>query len=111
MQWRIHPTFHVSNLKQYRRSEEFVREVEPPPPELVEASLEYEVEAIIQHRGTGSHRRYLVLWKGYPLTKATWELESSLLHANKILAEYLCRELGSVQDISLYWIGHPGMVE
>ena len=90
-QWRIHPTFHVSNLKRYERSEEFVREVEPPPAELVEGYLEYEVEAIIRHKGTGSHRRYLVLWKGYPLTEATWEPESNLLHANEILAEYLRR--------------------
>ena len=25
--WKIHPTFHVSNLKRYLRSEEFIREV------------------------------------------------------------------------------------
>ena len=25
--WKIHPTFHVSNLKRYLRSEDFVREV------------------------------------------------------------------------------------
>ena len=25
--WKIHPTFHVSNLRRYLRSEEFVREV------------------------------------------------------------------------------------
>ena len=49
--WKIHPTFHVSQLKRYLRSEEFVREVEPPPPELVEGTLEYEVEGILWHKG------------------------------------------------------------
>ena len=67
-----------------------MREVEPLPPELVEGHLEYEVEAIIRHKGTGSCRRYLVIWKGYPLTEVTWEPEANLLHANEILAEYLC---------------------
>jgi hypothetical protein len=89
--WRIHPTFHVSNLKRYLRSEEFVREVEPPPPELVEGTLEYEVEGILRHKGKGAHRRYLVLWKGYPLTEATWEPAMHLDNTPEILETYLRR--------------------
>ena len=45
--WQIHPTFHASNLKAYIRRPEFEREVEPPPSELVDENLEYEVEAIL----------------------------------------------------------------
>ena len=30
--WRIHPVFHVLNLKQYIRSTKFTREEQPPPP-------------------------------------------------------------------------------
>ena len=52
--WRIHPVFHVSKLKCYIRSEEFLREVEPPPPILVGDTLEYEVEGILRHQGTGA---------------------------------------------------------
>ena len=89
--WHIHSSFHVSKLKKYHRSDEFLREVEPPPPELVEGELEYEVEAIARHRGTGAQRRYLVIWKGYPLSEATWEPESNLLHAPDVLADYLRR--------------------
>ena len=81
--WRIHPIFHTSKLKRYIRSEEFFREVEPPPPILVGDTLEYQ--------GTGARRRYLVLWKGYPLTEATWEPESHLTNAPDILEEYLRR--------------------
>ena len=32
-----------------------------------------------------------LLWKGYPLTEATWEPESHLTNAPDILEEYLCR--------------------
>ena len=52
--------FHVSNLKRYIRSEEFVWEVQPPPPELVEGVLEYEIETILWHKGKGAKRRYLI---------------------------------------------------
>ena len=74
--WRIHPVFHTSKLKHYIHSEEFLREVEPLPPILVGDTLEYEVEGILRHKGTGAQRQYLVLGKGYPLTEATWEPES-----------------------------------
>ena len=95
--WQIHPTFHVSHLKRYIRSDTFDRVVEPPPPELVEGEPEYEVEAILRHRGKGAKRQYLILWKGYPLDEATWEPESHLTHAPEILEEYLRRETSTTQ--------------
>ena len=54
--WQIHPVFHIDRLKRYVRSEEFLWEVEPPPPILVEDHLEYEVEDLIWHRGRGTCR-------------------------------------------------------
>ena len=87
--WQIHPTFHASNLKAYIQHPEFEREVEPPPPELVDGNLEYEVEAILRHRGKGARRQYLVSWKGYDLSEATWEPESHLTNAPDVLADYL----------------------
>ena len=45
--WQIHPVFPIDCLKQYIHSEKFLREVEPPPPVLVEDHLEYEVEDLI----------------------------------------------------------------
>ena len=84
-----HPVFHTSKLKRYIHLEEFLREVEPPSPILVGDTLEYEVEGILQHQGTGACHWYLVLWKGYPLTEATWEPESHLTNALDILEEYL----------------------
>ena len=67
--WQIHPTFHASSLKSYIRHIEFEREVEPPPPQLVDWNLENEVEAILRHRGKGARRQYLVSWKGYDLSE------------------------------------------
>ena len=68
-----------------------MREVQPPPPELVEGVLEYEAEGILRHKGKGAQRRYLVLWKGYPVTEATWEPAVNLEHAPEVLEEYLRR--------------------
>ena len=66
-------------------------EIEPPLPVLVGDTLEYEVEGILRHQGKRFRHRYLVLWKGYPLTEATWEPESHLANALDILEEYLHR--------------------
>ena len=59
--WRLHPIFHIDKLKKYIRSEEFLREVHPPPLVVIEDHLEYEVEDLIQHRGKGTPQQYLVL--------------------------------------------------
>ena len=85
--WQIHPTFHVSSLQCCIRHLDFEREVEPPPPKLVDGQLEYTAEAILRHHGRGARCRYLVVWKAYPLTEATWEPESNLSHAPVVLAD------------------------
>ena len=74
--WRIHLVFHVSNLKRFNRSEEFEKEEQPPSPTVVNDEEEYEVEAILMHKGKRARRLYLVMWKDYPITKTSWELES-----------------------------------
>ena len=89
--WRVHPVFHVSNLKRWNRSEEFERVERPPSPIMVEGHEEYEVEAILRHKGKGARRLYQVLWKGFPITEASWEPESHLANAPQVLEEYLRR--------------------
>ena len=51
---RIHLVFHVSNLERFHRSEEFEREKRPPSPIVVDGEEEYEVEAILSHKGKGA---------------------------------------------------------
>ena len=69
--WRVHPVFHVSYLKRFKRPKELEREEPPPPPVMAEGEEEYEVEAILRHKGKGARRLYLVMWKGYPITEAS----------------------------------------
>ena len=95
--WRVHPTFHVEKLKLFERSSEFQRNVDPPPPLKIEGHLEYEVEAIIRHKGAGVRKHYLVAWKGLPLHEATWEPESNLAHCSDLLSEYLQRQQANAQ--------------
>jgi transposase InsO family protein/uncharacterized protein YjiS (DUF1127 family) len=73
---RIHPVFHVSQLKQYVVSERFVDRdpPRPPPDDIDDEGVErYEVERIINKRGRGQNMKYLVKWKGYPDHESTWE--------------------------------------
>ena len=88
--WWIHPIFHVSNLKRFHRLEEFETVEWPPSPIVVDGEQEFEVEAILRHKGTGAWRLYQVLWKVYPIAKASWEPESHLHNAPQILEDYLC---------------------
>ena len=59
--WQIHPVFHVFNLKRYYRSEEFERVERPPSPIVVNGEEEFEVEAILRHKGSSARCLYQVL--------------------------------------------------
>ena len=85
--WRIHPVFHVSNLKRFYKSTEFEREERPPSNMLVDSEEYYEVEGILRHKGKEARRLYLVMWKGYPITEASGEPESHLQDAPLILED------------------------
>ena len=69
--WRIHPIFHVSNLTRFQRSRESEREERPFSPVVVDGKEEYEMEAILRHKGKGVRHLYQVIWKGYPITEAS----------------------------------------
>lgn len=58
----------------------YERDVAPNHLKLIESSYvdedggeHYEVEAIVDHRGEGSSREYLVKWRGYDSSENTWE--------------------------------------
>ncbi|GAA5826141.1 hypothetical protein JCM3770_004056, partial [Rhodotorula araucariae] len=73
---KAHPVFHASKLKLYCANDPLLApHREAPRPELidVEGAAEYEVEAIVDERGRGTGRRYLVKWVGYPPSDNTWE--------------------------------------
>ena len=56
---------------------------------VADGEEEYEVEAILRHKGKRAQRLYLVMWKGYPITKSIWEPEPHLQNAPLILEDYL----------------------
>ena len=56
---------------------------------MIDGEEEFEVEAILRHKGSGARRLYQVLWKGYPITEASWEPKLHPHNAPLILEEYL----------------------
>lgn len=56
--------------------------------EEVEPHKEYEVEAILNHKGRKGQRQYLIRWKNYSPNHDSWEKESNL-NCDAILKEYL----------------------
>ena len=57
---RIHPVFHISKLKLYNETEDFLRATLPPPITLPDNSKEYEVETILDKRILKGKTQYLV---------------------------------------------------
>ena len=86
---RVHDVFHVSLLKAYRRD----GRVQPPlPPIEVDGELEFEVEAILEHRdlrrGGRTRREYLIKWLGYGPEHNTWEPERNVSNCADLIREY-----------------------
>jgi len=94
---KIHPVFHVSLIKPYRTTNEFEREI-PPPPVIINENEdeydEYEVESILDMKTKHKKKFYLVKWKGYPLHDATWEPENNLTNCHKALQKFLFNQRG-----------------
>jgi len=84
--WRLHPVFNVARLKLSKVDR--TREHPPPPPLRSTATVEYEVESILEHRGTTVRDlEYLVKWVGY--ADPTWEPLANLRgSSNELLGEY-----------------------
>ena len=52
-QWRIHNTFHASLLSAYCENNFHGPNYPEPPPDILNEEEEWEVEAILKHKGTG----------------------------------------------------------
>ena len=89
--WKIHPVFHASLLEKSENSV-FQQAATPPPPELLEDSLEYQVEAIVDSRVRRRKTQYLVKWVGYPTEENTWEPEAHLAHAQQLLRDFKAKK-------------------
>ena len=85
---RIHPVFHVSQLRPYL-DPSLLHEVPPcPPPIEVEGNLEYKVETILDKQIHQQQTEYLVKWHGYPDYDATWEPLVNLGNTQAAIKEF-----------------------
>jgi len=82
---RIHPVIHVSELEPYY--EDHFGRNQKPPPIIIENEEEYEVEKILDKRKHYGKIQYLIKWKGYPLSEASWEPENNL-NCPELLKEF-----------------------
>ena len=87
---RMHDVFHVSLLKPYKTDGSVQP---PPPPEIIDGEVEYEVEAVLAHRerklrGKKVVREYLIKWSGYESIHNTWEPEENLVHSREAVQQY-----------------------
>ncbi|KAJ1164023.1 hypothetical protein NDU88_004470 [Pleurodeles waltl] len=86
--WKIHPVFHVSQLKPYV-PDPYSRQFPCPPPVLVDDVPEYEVQEICDSRLFHKRLQYLIHWKGYPLSECSWE-DASSVHAPRLIQRFHC---------------------
>ena len=98
---RVHPMFHVSQLKLYRKPKDTMRRCSKPDPVMIAiGEEEYEVEEIINHRkrrrGKKTTIEYIIFWKGYLAHDMTWEPEENVRNAPEKIAEYYCRIEGNI---------------
>ena len=87
----VHPVFHVALLQPEKERPEEMRidmAWEPVDPEIAAEDPVYEVEFILDQRGSPGNREYLVKWKGFPREAATWEPEKNLEGCKQLLREF-----------------------
>lgn len=86
---KMHDVFHLSLLRKYHAH----GPVQPPPPILIEAEEEFEVDRILDQKDklvntTRTSRENLVKWLGYGPEHNTCEPEQNLLNCQEALSSY-----------------------
>ena len=83
---RMHATFPISSLEPYRQPDG--ERPSSPVNTALQAEPTYEVEAILDHKGKGRSRQYLIKWKNYDVSENSWEPRRNL-DDGPLIREYL----------------------
>ena len=102
-QWKIHPIFHTSLLTSYKETSEHGPNFLRPPPDLIDREEEYEVEAVLGHRGRPGRCTFLIRWKGYSTAEDTWEPERNLGNAQPLIMDYKIAQLSEFPEYNHHY--------
>ena len=86
--WKVHPTFHATELTSYHENPIYGKNFLEPPLDIIEDSEEYEVESILADKMSQGEHMYLIAWKGYSSAHNSWEPKRNLLNASEVLKQY-----------------------
>ena len=95
---KIHPVINISHLKEYRDGTRAFPDrpvtLTRPEPEALDdnGAPEWLVDRLLDHRrvkrGARQADQYLVEWKGYPISEATWEPIENLTGSFELVMEF-----------------------
>ena len=99
--WKIHPVFHVSLLKDWRTTS--LQEDQPIPSDAPEVEEPYyEIEKILRWRKVKRNKKiikeYLVLWKNFPVEEASW-IQSNQFNHPEQLQDYITEDQPQEQKV------------
>src|SRR5438128_6359083 len=85
---RIHPVFHVNELRTHKESRIEGRKQPEPGPVEIEGQPEYEVDRILDSRIFRNQLQYRIRWKGYDESHDSWEPIRNLTNTDELITAF-----------------------